>query len=217
MRRELGWLALFALPLLLSLAFAACTVGDGQTKATSGAPGTTTADAPPQRAFVRTCETSAYGTLDAPAWKKHSTSAGPLVFYYADQYARTAGSDFDPVSAGSGYYSGQKLLVLVRLGTVATLVIPKSARPHATLLYNPADWNDRNAYRIEDGESAVTFKACKKGETERADGPLSARTQFNGAFVVAGVRCLRLEVFVRGEERTIPVTLSFGAGRCPSR
>jgi hypothetical protein len=40
-------------------------------------------------------------------------------------------------------------------------------------------------------------------------------TQFNGGFVVAGVRCLSLQVLVRGQAGAIPVTLSFGAGRCP--
>ena len=104
----------------------------------------------------------------------------------------------------------------------SSTVIPESVTVKAAdgttelngLLYKPADWNDRNAYRIEDGESAVTFKACEKGETAPVGGPLNAMTQFNGAFVVAGVRCVPLEVLVRGQEGTSPVTLSFGAGRC---
>jgi hypothetical protein len=122
-------------------------------------------------------------------------------------------ANLDPIPGRSAYYSGQKLLVLVRPGEVATVVVPDSARPYAALLYNPADWNDRNQYRIKDGESAVTFRACMK-EATPVDGSLKAMTQFNGGLVVAGVRCLPLEVFVRGEGQTIPVTLSFGAGRC---
>jgi hypothetical protein len=213
MRREVGWLALLALVLLLSLASAGCSLGEGETKATSAASATTTTTAPTQRAFVRTCEASVYGTLDDPTWRKHSVIAGPLVFYSADQYAEQPASLFAPIPAENGHYAGQKLLVFVRRGAVATVIVPESQRRYAALLYNPADFNDSNEYRIEDGESAVTFKACKKGEASPVGGPLNAMTQFNGGFIVAGVRCVPLEVRVRGQG-TMPVTLSFGAGRC---
>ena len=146
--------------------------------------------------------------------RTHSVVAGPLVFYSADQYAEQPASLFAPVPAQNGHYAGQKLLVLVRRGAVATVVLSESERRYAALLYNPAHWNDRNAYKIEDGESAVTFKACKRGETSPVGGPLNAMTQFNGGFVVAGVHCVPLEVLARGQEGTSPVTLSFGAGRC---
>jgi hypothetical protein len=214
MRREVGWLAPLALVVLLSLASAGCSLGEGETKATSAASATTTTTAPTQRAFVRTCEAGVYGTLDDPTWRKHSVIAGPLVFYSADQYAEQPASLFAPVPAQNGHYAGQKLLVLVRRGAVATVAVSETERRHAALLYNPADFNDSNEYRIEDGESAVTFKACKKGEASPVGGPLNAMTQFNGGFIVAGARCLLLEVLVRGKQRTIPVTLSFGAGRC---
>jgi hypothetical protein len=208
-----GWLNLLALVVLLPVAVAACVFGGGDDKAATvpAAPTTVTSERP--RAFVRTCETRVFGTLDAPAWQKHSITAGPLSFYYADQYAPMGVTGLDPIPGRSGYYSGQKLLVLVRPGAVATVVVGESARPYAALLYNPADWNDRNQYRIKDGESAVTFKGCKKEGTP-VDGSLNALTQFNGGLVVAGAHCVPLEVFVRGEGQTIPVTLSFGAGRC---
>lgn len=81
------------------------------------------------------------------------------------------------VPGRSGRYQGLKLLVLVRPGTVATVVVPQSERRDVALLYNPADWNDRNEYRIEDGQSAVTFEACKKGETIGTGTPLNEITQ----------------------------------------
>jgi hypothetical protein len=211
-RGVIAWFALLALTALL--ASAACTFGESEKKATSPPRSTSTGTGAPQRAFNRTCETSVYGTLDAPAWRKHSIIAGPLVFYYADQYARQPASVFAPIPGRNGYYGGQKLLVLVRRDAVATVVLPESERRYAGLLYNPAAWNNRNAYTIEDGETALRFKACKKGETGPVGGPLNAMTQFNGAFVVAGARCVPLQIYVRGEQGTIPVTLSFGAGRC---
>jgi hypothetical protein len=214
MRREVRWFPALALMLLLLLAFAACTVGESEEKTRSAPAATTTASTAPQRAFVRTCEMSVYGTLDAPDWRKHSTNAGPLFFYYADQFAQVASSQFDPVSGKKNYYPGQKLLVLIRPGEAATVVLPESGRRYAALIYNPADWNDRNAYRIEDGESAVTFEGCQKGESPPEGGPVNAMTQFNGGFVVAGARCVPIEVFVQGQERSIRTTLSFGKGHC---
>lgn len=214
MRREVDWFALLALGVLLSLAFPACTFESAEST-TSAPAATTTATAAPPRAFVRTCEMSVYGTLDDPAWRTHSVVAGLLVFYSADQYAEQPASLFAPID-GNDRYAGQKLLVLIRRGAVATVVVPDSMRSSAALLYNPAAWNDRNAYRIEDGESAVTFKACEKGESEPVGGPPNGMTQFNGAFVAAGDRCVRLDVRVRGEDPIIPVKvkLSFGAGEC---
>jgi hypothetical protein len=213
MRREVRRLALLALVVLLSLASAACSSGESETKATSAPSATSTATAPTQRAFVRTCEASVYGTLDDPTWRKHSVVAGPLIFYSADQYAGQPASLFASIVGTDGYYAGQKLLVLIRRDAVATVVVPESERRYARLLYNPADWNDRNAYTVKEGETAVRFEGCPKGETATVGGPLNAMTQFNGSVVVAGVRCVPLEVRVHGQG-TIPVMLSFGAGRC---
>src|SRR5213592_2886779 len=210
MRHEVVWLALLTLAATVALATAACTIGKDEKNAENAAPATTHVNAPPN-AFTRTCETSVYGRLDAPSWKEHSIIAGPLVFYYADQFASQA-----PSAGRNGYYPGQKLLILVRRDTVATVVVPEPERRYASLLYNPAAWNDRNVYKLEDGETAVRFKACKKGEKAPAGGPLTAMTQFNGGLVVDGVRCVPLEVLVRGTPGAIPVMLSFGAGRCAS-
>jgi hypothetical protein len=212
MRRPAAWFALLALA--ASLAFSACSFGHGEASDTQAAKTTTTAGAPFPKGFVRTCETSVFGTLDSRGWHAHSVIAGPLVFYYADQFAEQPDSVFAPLAGRDGFYAGQKLLVLVRRGAVVTVVIPASLRRDAALLYDPAAWNDRNAYRIEDGESAVTFRACKKGETAPAGGPLNAMTQFNGSLVVAGARCVPLEIHVQGEERSIAAALPFGSGHC---
>jgi hypothetical protein len=212
-RAVLNWFTLPALTVLFSLASAGCTFGSGEASTTTPPSGVTGPSPTPPRTFLRTCETSAYGRLDATGWKTHSVFAGPLVFYYADQFAGQPASDFAPIPAGSSHYAGQKLLVLLRRGAVATVLVPESERRNAGLLFDPAEWNDRNTYRIEDADSAVRFKACKKGGKSTVGAPPTAMTQFNGGFVVAGARCLPLEVRVPGRE-TIPVSLSFGAGHC---
>jgi hypothetical protein len=214
MRRHVASFVWLALAALVWLAVTACSFGETEEKsARSARTAITTTTAASQRAFVRACEVSVDGTLDAPAWERHSIIAGPLVFYYADQYERQPASVFASLPGQDGYYPSEKLLVLVRPGAVATVVVPESERRYARLLYNPAAWNDRNAYRIEDGETAVTFKACKQ-ERATVGGPIDAMTQFTGGFVVAGARCVPLEVLVRGREGVIPITRSFGAGRC---
>jgi hypothetical protein len=121
---------------------------------------------------------------------------------------------FAPLPGSSDRYPGLKLEVLVRPGTVATLLVPQSERDHFPLLYRPARWNDRDEYRFADGESAVTLAACKKTKTRGTDRWLDPMTQFNGALLVLGVRCAPLDVFVRGKPRPIRVILSFGAGHC---
>ena len=59
--------------------------------------------------------------------------------------------------------------------------------------------------QVSDGHRAVRFKPCTKGRGKFTD--------FPGGFVVAGARCLSLNVWVR--KRPIHRALSFGAGdRC---
>jgi hypothetical protein len=213
MRDHIGRPAL-SLAVLLSLGLAACSFVHSSDERSAGASTAAGEAGASHSRFVRTCQMSVYGKLDAPAWRDHSIIAGPLVLYYADQFARQSSSGFAPIAGESGRYAGQKLLVLIRRGAVATVVVPESERRHAALLFDPAAWNDRNAYRLEDGESAVTFKACKPGQRSPVGGARNAMTQFNGGFVIVGARCVPLEVVVRGEGRTIPVKLSFGAGSC---
>jgi hypothetical protein len=179
---------LLRLTILIPLATAvvACSSGGdgvnaGDTSAGAGSAATTAASPTTTathevKAFVRTCATNVYGTLDPRGWQKHSIIAGPLVFWAADQYAGQPTSLFRPVRGRRDHYQGLKLLVLVRPDVVATVIVPASERRDAALLYNPDVWNNRNEYRIEDGDSAVTFEACKKGETIGTGTPLNEMT-----------------------------------------
>jgi hypothetical protein len=169
---------------------------------------------PPSSAFARTCKTSVRGTLDSSDWRANSIVAGPLVFYYGKQFSTQEPSLFAQLPGKEDYYAGQKLLILVRPRTVATVAVTHEEQRFAALLYDPAGWNDRNAYRIMDGQRAVSFHACK-GKTAETGQPLDPMTQFNGGIVVAGARCLALDVFVP-QGRAIAVELPFGTRRCPT-
>jgi hypothetical protein len=156
-------------------------------------------------AFVRDCESAVYGELDK-GWRGESLVVGPLSFVYGKGYERRSPDEFRGRDAK---YFPTKVLVVVENGAVATVTIPRSARRHASLLYKPSLSAGGRA-RVDAGDHRVRFEACRKGES-----PFAVReTQFNGAFIVAGPRCLPLHIRINGEARARPVAFSFGAGHC---
>jgi hypothetical protein len=85
------------------------------------------------------------------------------------------------------------------------------------LLYRPADWRIpySRGYRLADGERRVTFHACTADTPSFVPDkhrPVGKWTEFNGAVLVAGARCVTLDV--RSGRRRWRPRLSFGAGRC---
>jgi hypothetical protein len=161
---------------------------------------------------VRDCGSSVYGDLGS-GWLASSVVVGPLAFARARSYSSSA-SAF--TSVGGGRYRGTKLLALVRAGWVVRLVVPDAQRAKVALQYAPADFN--KAVVPAESEHEVTFMACPPGRP--SVGPASARwTQFNGAIVVAGRRCVTLSVYAAKQGHTLPTQplrarLSFGAGSC---
>jgi hypothetical protein len=107
MGRQVTWFALLTLAALLSAAFAACSFGGSEKENALSEPEATTASAPSQSVFVRTCEASVRGTIDDPAWQMHSVIAGPLVFYSVDQYAGQPASAFAPIPGRDGTTQGK--------------------------------------------------------------------------------------------------------------
>jgi hypothetical protein len=176
--------------------------------------------APAAAPIVRPCSTRVESGLFTrripPFYKRTSIRAGPLVLI-AREYARRPPEDFEPVRARPGRYYLQKIVVLVRAGSVVTLRVPRAERRHVALVYRRSDWDIpySRGYRLSDGERAVTFRACRADEPSFVPGKrgrVGRWTEFNGGFVVAGARCVTLHV--RSGRRVLPVRLSFGAGRC---
>lgn len=101
---------------------------------------------------------------------------------------------------------------MVENGAVVTVTIARSARPRVSLLYEPSLSTGGRA-GVGEGDHRVTFQACRESES-----PFAVReTQFNGAFIVAGARCVPLHIRVNDEPRTRRVAFSFGAGHCSQR
>ncbi len=77
-----------------------------------------------------------------------------------------------------------------------------------SLLYDPSQF-DENSYRVANGERKVTFHACR---WQQSGGFMPG---FNGGFIVAGPRCVSLNVFVNGKPRArLSLPLGVAARGC---
>ena len=162
---------------------------------------------------VRDCGSSVYGDLGRD-WTTSSIVVGPLAFVGA---RRLSSSPYSFRSVGAGRYRGTKLLSVVRTGWVARVVVPPAQRHGVALQYGRIDLNEPVV--PAEGEHEVTFTACPPGRPSL--GPPGQRwTQFNGAIVVAGRRCVTLAVYAAKQGHPLPsitlhARLSLGAGACP--
>jgi hypothetical protein len=168
---------------------------------------------------VRTCASRAESGLFAHGiprfYKTRIVRAGRLMLI-AREYATQPRSLFRAVPRRPGHYYPQKLLVLVRAGSTVTVSVP-AAEGRFALLYGRSHWHIpyTRGYRLADGERRVTFHACAPSTPSFVPGkhrPVGKWTEFNGSVIVAGARCVTLDV--RSERRRWRARLSFGAGRC---
>jgi hypothetical protein len=187
----------------------------------------------PPRAVTVGANCERFGGLTYPSILRRASNlrVGPITFISLGEYGRAPPSDFAPVRpallrepwirgradalvreemrAGS-LYVAHKVLVVIEGGSDVTVVIPESERNHASLLWGPTPGVTRSEERlgfaqISDGNFAVRFKGCEEQFMEYVGGGL----------VIAGERCLPLDVWVEGERGPRRVAVSFGAGaRC---
>jgi hypothetical protein len=94
------------------------------------------------------------------------------------------------------------------------VVIPASERARLSLDYTSVPPRDarENLFRVADGASQVTFKACSPGY---GYGP---QTPFAGGFIVAGAQCARIDIYISASTRPIQRQIPFGvsARSCPA-
>ncbi len=99
-------------------------------------------------------------------------------------------------------------------GTTVTVVVPPHEREHFSLLYDPEASSSGSEevgqflfaplYKVSDGDTATTFVGCDR----------DIDTQFAGAVIVAGARCVDLDFYVDDAAEAQRETVSFGAGEC---
>jgi hypothetical protein len=155
---------------------------------------------------LRSCKTAVFGQL-AHGWRSSPSTvrAGVVSFLYGRSYRNAPVRQF----RGSGSdvslrYPGQKLLVVVDRGATVTVEIGLEDRGRASLQYQPAI-PDRPC-RVSQGTTAVEFEGCPH-----------ASTQFNGGFIVAGPRCVELDVHHQGKLTRDWIPFGTGQQPCPRR
>lgn len=118
------------------------------------------------------------------------------------------------------YHSQLKTPISVRAGRRVTLAIAEPDRGHASFMFDLEGQQGGQqvgpywSYRISDGMPRVRLEACAADEP-RFSGPGSVGpyTSFPGAMIVAGARCIGLEVHERGRPLR-RAELRFGLARC---
>lgn len=91
-----------------------------------------------------------------------------------------------------------KLPVGLRAGHAARLRVSTAQREQAALVYGRLN---RTARRVQDGESAVSFKPCEADAPAFSGGTVGSLTGWAGGLIVTGPRCIRLELLVDGTRR----------------
>jgi hypothetical protein len=138
-------------------------------------------------------------------WRTRSTAIGPIYLYSVREWAASPRADFAPLPGTHGKrFPGAKQLIVVRGGGVATLSIAPEDRAVASLMYDNIPFD--HGYAVADGDPSVTFSDCA-----------TPATQWAGAFVVAGARCVRLLVNDATGRRVAARRIAFGVRGCASR
>ena len=164
-------------------------------------------------------------------WRAASVVSGPLTLAYIRQYADQPARAFAPVRASlraiirdpgstaherrlarrtlrgtrAGDFGVAEGLLRVAAGRQVTLSVAPAQRDSVRLVYSRRARNQHGSsagYRLADGDSQVTFRACE-----------GASTDFLGGYVVAGARCVRLSVS-SPRRAAVHLRIPFGA-RCP--
>ena len=145
---------------------------------------------------VRDCSTSQYGDLGR-GWRERAVVAGPVAF----------------VGMRDGYASGGplplKVLVVVDPERVATVTIGARSRGYAALGYNGIRHGGGGRIPLSRGTRSVRFHACS---AVRSREPWNRGTQFGGYFLVAGRRCVHVEISSFG--KILRRALRFGVPSC---
>ena len=152
--------------------------------------------------YVRTCATHQFGDLGR-GWQERAVVAGHVAFVgmkSAYERWRPGGPGAWPV----------KVLVVIDRNAAPTVTIAKRSRGHASLGYNDVRHNGRGV-PLARGTQSVRFEACSVASSTE---PWNRGTQFGGYFLVAGRRCVYVEVATQG--KIIRRALPFGVPRCSS-
>jgi hypothetical protein len=123
---------------------------------------------------------------------------GPVAILGARSHARAPRYEFTP---RHGRHVIRKLPVLVQPGTRFVLSVDRRDRRDARLVYRE---KTRGARRVSEADPALRFGSCFD------DSP----TGWPGGFIVAGPRCVRIELDIKGRPGPVRRKIAFGRGTC---
>jgi len=147
--------------------------------------------------YVRKCGTSQFGDLGR-GWQERAVVAGHVAFIGMSERWRPGGPGAWPA----------KVIVVVDPNAAPTVTVAERSREHAALGYNNVRHNGTGV-TLDQGTQRVRFEAC---HPDRLREPWNRGTQFGGYFLVAGRRCVYIEVATQG--KIIRRVLRFGVPRC---
>ena len=153
--------------------------------------------------YVRTCSSSQFGDL-GQRWRDRAAVAGHVAFVGMKGTYRP----MHPERLAPGRGRPLKVLVVVDPSAGPTVTIAPRSRAYAALGYNGIRQKDGTGVPLADGTSSVRFRACRPVPSREA---WNRGTQFGGYFLVAGLRCVHVDIATHG--RVLRRKLSFGA-RC---
>lgn len=147
-------------------------------------------------------------------WRRQAVVAGPLAFVrMRDGYSRRLPSA-SPTAA-----LPLKVLVVVEPKAIVTVTISTRSRGIAALGYAASFRQGGRRVPLSAGSISVRFEACARANVStsriaNAGKPWNRGTQFGGYFLVAGSRCVDVEVRPEGRTSVLRRTLRFGVARC---
>jgi hypothetical protein len=198
---------------LLALAMAASACGSETRGDAPPPPARTTAAEDLGAAPVRGCRSRNETKAPIAGPGEGDAVLGPAYFEGVAELAAAQPSMFTP--RGGRPYIEFKVLLALRAGTRATLVVPLGARKDAGIEWAKPAPPITGPFTVANGGAAVELRAC--AESTRAfsyAGTVGPWTQFGGGFIIAGAGCVPVELRVAGRREPYRTRLSFGAGDC---
>lgn len=123
-----------------------------------------------------------------PGWRHSAGIYGPLAIASLRDLTPQQG----PPGRLGDRYGAYELIAVVNAGADPALSLPRSEWSTVGLIYDPAKFRSDGAYRIEDLDQVVRFRACKSPRFNHGV------SQFDGGFVVSHRQCVHFLVRVTG-------------------
>jgi hypothetical protein len=152
------------------------------------------AAAPPGQYYGCTAQT--YGALPGN-WRQGAAHAGPLWIINAGIAA-----DFS-FRNPNGTLKAVPLIVMLQGQTTASVTPTAAGLPYLRFL---PDFNDTDQYTLREGHPGATFAGCPAGSSSYGGG----FTEFYVGVVVAGPRCISMDVQTPASRQPSHLTLQFG-------